>query len=148
MHPEPSDRVELNPSDGRDLLIEGSSTIYLPLLAAGLNDRLILMTFPVLLGNGKRIFDGSEQPGGVELVDHYVSDKGVVFTTYEPAGEVPAGSFETWEPVSIPCNLQCPSCILHGKACEGRGRLGVSLRPNSRPRRHFRGMRPAACVVH
>jgi dihydrofolate reductase len=90
--------AELKKSDGRDLLIQGSSTIYLPLLAAGLIDRLILMTFPVLLGEGKRIFDGSEKPGALELVDHFVSDKGVVFTTYEPAGEVPTGSFETKEP--------------------------------------------------
>jgi dihydrofolate reductase len=90
--------AELKKSDGRDLLIQGSSTIYLPLLAAGLIDRLILMTFPVLLGKGKRIFDGSEKPGALKLVDHFVSDKGVVFTTYEPAGEVPTGSFETKEP--------------------------------------------------
>jgi dihydrofolate reductase len=89
--------AELKQSDGRDLLIQGSSTIYLPLLAAGLIDRLILMTFPVLLGKGKRIFDGS-QPGALKLVDHFVSDKGVVFTTYEPAGEVQTGSFETKEP--------------------------------------------------
>ena len=88
----------LKKSDGRDLLIQGSSTIYLPLLAAGLIDRLILMTFPVLLGKGKRIFDGSQKPGGLKLVDHFLSDKGVVFTTYEPAGEVPTGSFEIKEP--------------------------------------------------
>ena len=49
---------DLKKSEGRDLLIQGSSTIYPPLLAAGLIDRLILMTFPVLLGEGKRIFDG------------------------------------------------------------------------------------------
>ena len=90
--------AKLKKSDGRDLLIQGSSTIYLPLLAAGLIDRLILMTFPVLLGKGKRIFDGSEKPGAHKLVDHFVSDKGVVFTTYEPAGEVQTGSFETKEP--------------------------------------------------
>jgi dihydrofolate reductase len=90
--------AELKKSDGRDLLIQGSSTIYLPLLAAGVIDRLILMTFPVLLGEGKRIFDGSEKPGALKLVDHFVSNKGVVFATYEPAGEVPIGSFETKEP--------------------------------------------------
>ena len=50
--------AELKQSDGRDLLIQGSSTLYVPLLAAGLIDRLVLMTFPVLLGEGKRIFDG------------------------------------------------------------------------------------------
>ena len=64
----------------------------------GLIDRLVLMTFPVLLGEGKRIFDGSEEPGALKLVDHFVSNKGVVFATYEPAGEVPTGSFETKQP--------------------------------------------------
>jgi dihydrofolate reductase len=90
--------AELKRSDGRDLLIQGSSTLYVPLLAAGLIDRLILMTFPLLLGEGKRIFDGSESPGALKLVDHSVSDKGVIFAAYEPAGEVPVGSFATKEP--------------------------------------------------
>jgi dihydrofolate reductase len=89
---------ELKRSDGRDLLIQGSSTLYPPLLAAGLIDRLVLMTFPVLLGRGKRIFDGSEKPGALKLVDHFVSNSGVIFATYEPAGEVPIGSFESKPP--------------------------------------------------
>ena len=89
---------DLKKTEGRDLLIQGSSTIYLPLLAAGLIDRLILMTFPVLLGEGKRIFDGSESPGALKLIDHFVSNKGVVFTTYEPAGEVQTGTFESKQP--------------------------------------------------
>ena len=37
-------------SDGPDLIIQGSSTIYPALLAAGLIDELTLMTFPVMLG--------------------------------------------------------------------------------------------------
>ena len=90
--------AELKKSDGRDLLIQGSSTLYVPLLAAGLIDRLVLMTFPVLLGEGKRIFDGTEKPGALKLVDHFISDKGVVIATYEPAGEVQTGSFETKPP--------------------------------------------------
>jgi dihydrofolate reductase len=90
--------AELKQSDGRDLLIQGSSTIYLPLLAAGMIDRLILMTFPVRLGKGKRIFDGSQKPGALKLVDHFGSNTGVVFATYQPAGDVPIGSFETKEP--------------------------------------------------
>jgi len=89
---------DLKKSEGRDLLIQGSSTLYVPLLAAGLIDRLVLMTFPVLLGRGKRIFDGSEQPGALKLVESFVSNKGVVFATYEPAGEVPTGTFATKEP--------------------------------------------------
>ncbi len=89
---------KLKESDGRDLLIQGSSTLYPPLLAAGLIDRLVLMRFPVLLGTGKRIFDGSEKPGAYKLVDHLVSDTGVIFATYEPDGAVPTGTFETKPP--------------------------------------------------
>jgi dihydrofolate reductase len=90
--------AELKRSEGRDLLIQGSSTLYVPLLAAGLIDRLVLMIFPVLLGRGKRIFDGTEAPGALKLVDHFVSKTGVVMATYQPAGEVPTGSFETKPP--------------------------------------------------
>jgi dihydrofolate reductase len=86
--------AELKRSEGRDLLIQGSSTLYVPLLSAGLIDRLILMTFPVVLGTGKSIFDGSQTAGALKLVEHSVSDKGVVFASYEPAGEVPTGSFD------------------------------------------------------
>jgi dihydrofolate reductase len=90
--------AELKRSSGRDLLIQGSSSLYVPLLAAGLIDRLVLMSFPVLLGRGKRVFDGSESPGALKLVDHFVSSTGVVMATYEPAGEVPTGTFETKPP--------------------------------------------------
>lgn len=89
---------KLKNTEGRDLLLQGSSSVYLPLLAAGLIDRLVLMTFPVVLGKGKRIFDGNAPPGTFKLVEHFVSDKGVVFATYEPDGEVKTGTFETQPP--------------------------------------------------
>jgi dihydrofolate reductase len=90
--------AQLKGTEGRDLLIQGSSTLYPALLSARLIDRLILMRFPVVLGRGKRIFQGTERPGALKLVDHAVSDKGVVFTSYEPAGEVQTGTFATKEP--------------------------------------------------
>ena len=89
---------QLKETEGRDLLIQGSSTLYPPLLSARLIDRLVLLTFPVLLGEGKSIFDGSERPGGLKLADSYTTDKGVVIATYEPAGDVPTGTFETKQP--------------------------------------------------
>ena len=88
----------LKQTQGRDLLIQGSSTLYTPLVSAGLIDRLVLMTFPVLLGAGKRIFDGSQTPSGLKLIDSFVSSSGVVTTIYEPAGEVRTGTFATKEP--------------------------------------------------
>ena len=90
--------AELKDGEGRDLLIQGSSTLYPPLLSARLIDRLVLITFPIVLGQGKRLFDGSERPGALKLVEHFVSPKGVVITSYEPAGEVPTGSFASKEP--------------------------------------------------
>jgi dihydrofolate reductase len=90
--------AKLKRSDGRDLLIQGSSTLYPPLLSARLIDRLMLIRFPVVLGHGKRIFDGSEAAGALKLVDHCVSGTGVVLTAYEPAGDVPTGTFATKEP--------------------------------------------------
>jgi len=97
---------ELKESEGRDLLIQGSSTLYPPLISARLIDRLLLIRYPVVLGRGKRIFDGSESPGTLRLVDHFVSNKGVVFTTYEPAGEVQTGTFATKEPSQAELELR------------------------------------------
>jgi dihydrofolate reductase len=90
--------AELKQTEGRDLLIQGSSTLYPSLFSAGLIDRLLVMTFPVLLGRGKSIFDGTQAPSRLKMIGHFVSDSGVVFATYEPAGDVPQGSFETKQP--------------------------------------------------
>ena len=98
--------AELKRSEGRDLLIQGSSTLYPPLLAAGLIDRLVLMVFPVVLGKGKSIFDRSQVAEALKLVDHHVSNKGVVFLNYEPGGKVPTGSFATKEPSRDELELQ------------------------------------------
>ena len=89
---------KLKESEGRDLLIQGSSSLYAPLLSADLIDRLLLMTFPVLLGKGKSIFDVSQHPRRMKLVDHHVSDTGVTYTIYEPNGDVETGTFATKAP--------------------------------------------------
>ena len=77
--------------EGPDLLIQGSSTLYPALLAAGLLDRLKLMTFPVVLGRGKRWFGEGTPARGLRLVDHKVTRSGAVIATYEPAGEIEQG---------------------------------------------------------
>lgn len=90
--------AELKRGDGPDLVIQGSSTLYPQLLAAGLVDRLILMTFPVLVGSGKRLFGPGTPPGALRMVEHQVTPRGAVIATYEPAGPVVPGSFATGEP--------------------------------------------------
>lgn len=81
----------LKATDGPDLIIQGSSTLYPALLAAGLLDRLQLMIFPIVLGQGKRAFGDGTSPTGLKLVEHQVTPSGVVIAAYEPAGAVETG---------------------------------------------------------
>jgi dihydrofolate reductase len=90
--------ARLKNGDGPDLIIQGSTTLYPQLLAAGLIDRLILMTFPVVLGGGKRLFGEGTPSRAMRMIDHTVSSKGTIVATYEPAGAVTTGSFPGPEP--------------------------------------------------
>ena len=85
--------AELRRGDGPDLVIQGSSTLYPQLLAAGLLDRVTLFTFPVVLGRGKRWFGDDTAAGMLRMTDHRVTPAGTVVASYEPAGEVPTGDF-------------------------------------------------------
>ena len=91
---------QIKHSDGPDLLIQGSGTLYPQLLAAGLIDRLTLMTFPVVLGRGERWFGDAVPPAKLRMVDHGVSPTGTIVVTYEPAGPVLPG--DAAPPSSIP----------------------------------------------
>ncbi len=79
----------LKDSDGPDLLIQGSSTLYPALLTAGLIDELVLMAFPVVLGTGKRLFGDGTPSGALRLLDHHVGAKGVIVTRWAQAGQIP-----------------------------------------------------------
>ena len=83
------DVAAIKQSDGADIIIQGSSTIYPALLAAGLIDTLITMTYPVLLGGGKRLFGEGTPVDKLELTEHRVTDKGTVIATYTPGGTLP-----------------------------------------------------------
>ena len=76
--------AELKRSDGRDLLIQGSSTLYRAAARRGPDRPADPDDLPGLLGHGKRIFDGTQKPGALKLVDHSVSDKGVIFGPTSP----------------------------------------------------------------
>ena len=81
----------LKATDGPDLIIQGSSTLYPALLAAGLLDGLQLMIFPIVLGHGKRALGDGTAPAGLKLTEHQVTPSGVVIASYEPAGAVETG---------------------------------------------------------
>ena len=94
----PEELKRLKQQEGPDLLVQGSSVLLQTLFAQGLVDDLQLLTFPVLLGRGKRLFGDSVRPGELQLVDSRTSTTGVVMSRYRPGGKVRTGSFATQEP--------------------------------------------------
>lgn len=88
----------LKAGDGPDLLIQGSSTLYPVLLERGLIDRMTILTFPVVLGKGKRLFADGIASGAMTLIETKVSSTGVLIATYEPSGPVRHGSFASKPP--------------------------------------------------
>ncbi|WP_343715332.1 dihydrofolate reductase family protein [Inquilinus sp.] len=89
--------AELKRHNGPTLLLQGSADLIQTLLAADLIDEFRLMTFPVVLGSGKRLFGRGAIPAGLKLVSSQASTTGVVISTYLRSGEVTTGSFALGE---------------------------------------------------
>jgi dihydrofolate reductase len=83
----------LKAEDGPELQVHGSANLIQTLLGHNLVDQFRLWVFPVVIGSGKRLFADGTVPSGLRLADHKVSSTGVVMGTWEPAGEIPIGSF-------------------------------------------------------
>ncbi|MBA5801926.1 dihydrofolate reductase family protein [Rhizobium changzhiense] len=90
--------ARLKQEDGPDLLTQGSSGLLQTLLAHDLIDELRLLTFPLILGPGKRLFGEGAKPEALKLSANSLSTTGVVMSVYERAGEVKTGSFGMTEP--------------------------------------------------
>jgi dihydrofolate reductase len=69
-------------TDGPDLIIWGSSTLTSVLLDQGLVDEMVLVVYPVLLGQGKRFFSDSADPRELTLVSTKATSSGVLINTY------------------------------------------------------------------
>ena len=83
----------LKQGDGPELQVHGSGNLIQTLLSNELVDEFRLWVFPVVLGEGKRLFSGGTVPSGLELVETTVSTTGVVIGIYRPAGAIVTGSF-------------------------------------------------------
>jgi dihydrofolate reductase len=83
----------LKAEDGDPLLVIGSSELVQTLIRHDLVDTFKVWTFPVMLGEGKRLFGDGAIPAGLELTDIQTSTTGVTVATYERAGEIKFGSF-------------------------------------------------------
>lgn len=72
---------------GKDIIVSGSATLVRSLLAEGLVDELRLLLHPVVVGNGKRLFDEAGDRKGLELIDSRALGTGVVSLAYRPIRE-------------------------------------------------------------
>ena len=79
----------LKESEGPTLHVWGSSALLQTLTAAGLIDEYRMWIAPVVLGEGKRLFEKGVPPRGLSLVATQSTSTGVVLTTYRPAGLLP-----------------------------------------------------------
>jgi len=89
--------AELKEQPGGEIQVHGSGDLAQTLIERGLVDEYRLWAFPLVLGEGKRLFAGGTVPGALKLVDTKTFSTGVAIHTYERAGAVEYGSFEVDE---------------------------------------------------
>jgi dihydrofolate reductase len=67
------------------ILVAGSATLVRSLIEADLVDELRLMVFPVLLGEGKRLFPEGDAKHSLKLIDATTIGDGISLVRYERA---------------------------------------------------------------
>jgi dihydrofolate reductase len=79
--------------NGPDLWVHGSGNLIQTLLANNLVHTMHTWTFPVVVGEGKRLFAEGTRAEGLKLIDSHISTTGVIIATYERTGELKVGTF-------------------------------------------------------
>lgn len=82
---------QLKAEPGKDMLVVGSASLVNGLVQRGLVDEFRLMTFPVIAGTGKRLFNGGNPQTPLELIETKPLPNGVTVLTYRPTTSLPAG---------------------------------------------------------
>jgi dihydrofolate reductase len=77
---------ELRVKPGGELQVWGSGTLIRWLLDNRLVDEIVLITYPVVIGQGTRLFPTSGPDIALELVDSRSTPKGVTLQTYRASG--------------------------------------------------------------
>jgi len=75
----------LRESPGGDIVVHGSAQLVQALLENDLVDELRLMVFPVVLGDGKRVFGETSDKKPLKLKSSQTVGDGVAILVYEPA---------------------------------------------------------------
>lgn len=86
------DIKKLKDSGDADLQVIGSGNLVQTLLKHDLVDEMRLMTYPITLGTGKRLFGEGTIPAAFTLTESLITKNGVIFAAYKRAGEVKTGT--------------------------------------------------------
>lgn len=86
------DIKKLKEAEGGPIKVHGSGVLAQSLFKNDLVDELCLMTFPITLGTGKRLFGEGTMPMAYKMTDSLVTSNGVIFAYYERDGEVQTGT--------------------------------------------------------
>ena len=84
--------LELKAKPGRELQVHGSGALLRWLLERDLVDELILHLYPVVVGDGLRLFPERGQTHDLTLVESRSTPSGVTIQTYRPAGRAIFGT--------------------------------------------------------
>jgi dihydrofolate reductase len=82
---------KLTAEDGGELQVHGSAGLIQTLLTEDLIDELRLVVFPVVLGEGKRLFGDGAIPRTWKLTAQATSSTGALMLSYQRGGEVETG---------------------------------------------------------
>lgn len=85
---------ELKQTDGSDLHVWGSGKLIQLLLQHDLVDELRLVTYPLTLGQGEKLFGDGTIAAAYKLTDSEVMPSGVIMANYQRAGDVKTGTIE------------------------------------------------------
>ena len=77
---------ELKAKPGRELQVQGSGALFRWLLDNKLVDEITLFTFPVVVGQGTRLFPDTGADIALDLVDSRATPKGITIQVYRPTG--------------------------------------------------------------
>jgi dihydrofolate reductase len=77
---------ELKTEQGGELQVHGSGNLIRWLLDNELVDEITLLTYPVVVGQGTRLFPDTGPDTALELVDSRATPSGVTIQVYRPAG--------------------------------------------------------------
>jgi dihydrofolate reductase len=78
---------ELKARPGGELQVHGSGALIRWLLANDLVDEMILLTVPVVVGQGTRLFPADGPDIAFELIDSRADSRGATVQVYRPAGK-------------------------------------------------------------